>query len=225
MSTDNQKTGINSDEWREGYSSGQKSFFAKNNQTHTQRLEKMNVLSLKKDSQILDIGCGNGNLIAFLEAKGFTDLAGIEPDAELIKEQVSKTELRAGKASSLPWEDKSFDAVLVMAAMHHFETDEELEKSLNEIHRVLKPGGQFSFCEPSNTLTRSVLTKILMSPLSSLFTFSRNKKLMVLDEWDTLNWWLALEKNLPPQLEELGFRILENRREKLKTYLVAKKKA
>jgi len=48
--------------------------------------------------------------------------------------------------------------------------------------------------------------------------------MMVLDEWDTLNWWLAIEKNVPQKLESLGFEIKYIRRESLKIYLVARKK-
>jgi len=176
MNNNNPESKVNSENWREGYFAGQKSFFSDNLKTHLTRLEKMHILNLSKNSQILDVGCGDGNLISYLEDKGFTRLEGIEPDNRLIQNRSCKTELRHGKASDLPWEECTFDAILVMAAMHHFETDEELNKSLIEFYRVLKPGGQFSFCEPSNTLTRNLLTKILMSPLANISQFSRSKK-------------------------------------------------
>ena len=47
----------------------------------------------------------------------------------------------------LPYADKSFDVVIVSSALHIVP---QSEKALQEIKRVLKPGGTFLICNESN---------------------------------------------------------------------------
>jgi len=49
-------------------------------------------------------------------------------------------------ANSLIFEDETFDVVFGSAILHHL----DVEKSVNHIHRVLKPGGKIVFLEPLN---------------------------------------------------------------------------
>ena len=49
-------------------------------------------------------------------------------------------------ANELTFEDESFDAVYGGAILHHL----DIEKTLNHVHRVLKPGGFILFLEPLN---------------------------------------------------------------------------
>lgn len=49
-------------------------------------------------------------------------------------------------ANDLTFEDESYDIVFGGAILHHL----DIEKSVNHIHRVLKPGGKIVFLEPLN---------------------------------------------------------------------------
>ncbi len=49
-------------------------------------------------------------------------------------------------ANELTFEDESFDVVYGGAILHHL----DIEKTLNHVHRVLKPGGYILFMEPLN---------------------------------------------------------------------------
>ncbi len=51
-------------------------------------------------------------------------------------------ELLCEDASSLSFRDSSFDAVFLFGALHHIASWREV---IREVHRVLKPGGVFSF--------------------------------------------------------------------------------
>ena len=52
------------------------------------------------------------------------------------------------EAAELPFEDDSFDLVFGHAVLHHLP---DLERSLREFRRVLRPGGTIAFCgEPSH---------------------------------------------------------------------------
>jgi 2-polyprenyl-3-methyl-5-hydroxy-6-metoxy-1,4-benzoquinol methylase len=96
--------------------------------------------------RILDIGCGRGMLARSLVESGFKVLAtdfsgdathGIDPRIEL---RISASIAEAG------FEDASFDAVVIW---HVFEHLSDPSTALQEIHRVLKPGGRLFIAVPN----------------------------------------------------------------------------
>jgi ubiquinone/menaquinone biosynthesis C-methylase UbiE len=100
--------------------------------------------------RVLEIGCGNGANFP-LYPPGVAELVATDPDPHMLKEARSRAAelgrnitLEQAGAEALPFEDASFDAVvstLVLCSVP------ELDKALNEIRRVLKPGGEFRFVE------------------------------------------------------------------------------
>ena len=67
-------------------------------------------------------------------------MLAVEPLAEMreqLADAVPAAEVLAGSAEALPLPDGSADAVVAASAFHWFDT----EPALEEIHRVLKPGG------------------------------------------------------------------------------------
>lgn len=113
------------------------------------------VKSVKKENpkSILDIATGTGDLaIAMAKATdakitGFDLSAGmLEVGKVKVKEEnlQDQIEMIQGDAENMPFEDNSFDAITVSFGVRNFEN---LEKGLNEIYRVLKPGGKFIILE------------------------------------------------------------------------------
>lgn len=111
--------------------------------------------------RVLDFGCGDGWVSIMLAKKGY-DVYGIDISIELIKKARSiaketnlslnvRFEEMAGE--DLKFQDNYFDAVFGSAVLHH--TDFKL--ALDNIHRVLKPGGIGLFIEPLN---QNILLKI-----------------------------------------------------------------
>jgi tellurite methyltransferase len=100
--------------------------------------------------RLLDVGCGGGrNLIWFLR-NGY-DVFAIDGDAAAVSavhELASRlapslpaSNIRQGALDALPWPDASMDAVLSSAVLH-FATDEDhFERMIEELWRVLRPGG------------------------------------------------------------------------------------
>jgi len=84
-----------------------------------------NHLKLKPTDKILDIGCGTGLSSDFEQ---FT--VGIDPSFGLLK-QNEKPSVQ-GVAESLPFKDRSFDAVVCLTAVHHFDAD----RAFSEMKRV-----------------------------------------------------------------------------------------
>jgi demethylmenaquinone methyltransferase/2-methoxy-6-polyprenyl-1,4-benzoquinol methylase len=70
-----------------------------------------------------------------------------------------KIELTYGDSENLPFQDNSFDAVTVAFGVRNFEN---LDKGLNEIHRVIKPGGHIVVLE---------FSKPIKFPMKQLYHF------------------------------------------------------
>jgi SAM-dependent methyltransferase len=89
-------------------------------------------------SSILDVGCGKGFLLyEFTQIIPDAVVAGIDISAyavEHAKEEV-RTNVRAGSASNLPYDDNSSDLVLSLGTLHNLRNF-ELFSALAEIERV-----------------------------------------------------------------------------------------
>jgi len=99
---------------------------------------------VEKDAHILDFGCGYGRTMAELDAAGFTDLTGIDFSMPLI--QRGKTEFpylnfTAYSGGSVPYEDNTFDAALMLGVFTCLTETKTQAETLLELQRVLKPGG------------------------------------------------------------------------------------
>ena len=98
---------------------------------------------IPSNSSILDIGCGNGrNMTNVVEGREH-QFKGIDSCQEFIDIAVKNgKDVALGDMCQLPFEDNSFDAILSIASFHHLSTPERREKGIQEMFRVLKPGGK-----------------------------------------------------------------------------------
>jgi SAM-dependent methyltransferase len=103
----------------------------------------------------LEVGCGTGfftlnlKLAGVLEEGHVTDLSpGMVQVAQRNARSLGfEVEGRVADAERLPYDDDSFDLVIGHAVLHHIP---DVELSLREVLRVLKPGGRFVFAgEPT----------------------------------------------------------------------------
>jgi SAM-dependent methyltransferase len=106
------------------------------------------LLGRSTDLVVLEIGCAQGRGLVALREFGHTAV-GVEPyePALDVASQFAALhgvdiETAVGVAESIPFGDDRFDLVLAFSVLEHV-TD--LQESLREIHRVLKPGGVFWF--------------------------------------------------------------------------------
>lgn len=95
-------------------------------------------------ARVLDIGCGDAGVVIAIAEQG-AQTAGIELDEKSLErgrlraeEHGVEVDLRSGVAEALPWEDASFDLVILDNVLEHVR---DREKTLAEIRRVLRPGG------------------------------------------------------------------------------------
>jgi SAM-dependent methyltransferase len=97
-------------------------------------------LDAKPSEQILDLGCGDGQLTGRLVSTG-ASVVGVDASPEMLAAARSRgIDAREGSAEALPFADCSFNAVFSNAALHWVR---EQDAMLAEVRRVLRPGGRF----------------------------------------------------------------------------------
>ena len=104
---------------------------------------------------ILDIATGTGDFAIMLSELHPKKIIGLDISEGMLEVGIKKVkeknldgliEMVLGDSEKLPFDDASFDAITVGFGVRNFEN---LDKGLQEIHRVLKPKGIFVVLETS----------------------------------------------------------------------------
>ena len=124
------------------------------------------VARMASAKHVLDVAIGTADLtIAMLRSGKAEQVTGLDLSKQMMaigqqkveKRQLnSKVEFVYGNAQQMPFEEASFDAVTCAFGCRNFS---DLDAGLNEMYRVLKPGGQviiLEFSYPSNPLVRAL---------------------------------------------------------------------
>jgi ubiquinone/menaquinone biosynthesis C-methylase UbiE len=141
--------------------------------------------------KVLDVGCGTGTLaLALKSSVGTGEVHGIDASPEMIevaKEKAAKAgsaiDLQVALIEAIPFPDATFDLVASSLMLHHL-PDDLKRTGLDEIRRVLKPGGRFMAVDFA-AHSRSALGHLL-----SIFGRSRGERMV---------------DKLMPMLEDAGF--------------------
>ena len=107
------------------------------------RLEYL-VRHLRAGERALNIGVGSGALEALALEKGI-EIWSLDPSDRAIgglRERLALGDrARVGYCEAMPFEDGQFDTVVMTEVLEHLDSDVR-EKTLLEVHRVLKPHGR-----------------------------------------------------------------------------------
>jgi ubiquinone/menaquinone biosynthesis C-methylase UbiE len=127
----------------------------------------LELLALRPQDRVLELGCGSGRLVAQVAARVQRGaVVGIEPSPLMLRHARFRNrrfvergllDLRSGDSSDLSaWPSAYFDKVYGLHVVYFWQAP---ERDLAEIHRVLRPGGRFvlGFC-PVDESTRGLET-------------------------------------------------------------------
>ena len=94
-------------------------------------------------ARILDLACGAGRHSAALRRKGY-EVVGADLSLSLLATQPREPLIAGGDMRRLPFRDESFDWILnFFTSFGYFERERENFRVLEELTRLLRPGGRF----------------------------------------------------------------------------------
>ncbi|MFT3894641.1 MAG: class I SAM-dependent methyltransferase [Anaerolineales bacterium] len=104
----------------------------------------------KRDAPLLDLGCGQGFMLKYLQSAGFTNLTGVDISGEQVA--VAKANgfnaIEADVFTYLKENEGQYEVIVAIDIIEHFKK-EELFELLNLVYRALKPGGLFIIQTPN----------------------------------------------------------------------------
>ncbi|ABA21198.1 UbiE/COQ5 methyltransferase [Trichormus variabilis ATCC 29413] len=149
-------------------------------------------LTIEKNTSVLDVCCGSGQATQLLVkySQNVTGLDASPLSLRRARQNVPEANYVEAFAEKMPFPDKQFDVVHTSAALHEMEP-QQLREIIQEVYRVLKPGGIFTlvdFHTPTNPIFWPGLTVFLL-----LF--------------ETETAWQLLKTDLAGLLTEIGFEV------------------
>lgn len=132
---------------------------------HQRFHETIKIAEIKKGDQILDVGGGRGEIAFLASALGAKKIIVIDysPSAIKIVKDFSKKLKHKEKISALimdakklKFKDKSFDKIFFLEVLEHL-YPKEADQVLQEMLRVLKPGGKLIISTGPNKLLMDIL--------------------------------------------------------------------
>ncbi len=165
-----------------------------------QRSRVLDVLGLQPGESVLDVGVGPG-LLTFDMARivGADGLcAGLDVSEAMIAmtnqrcAELPSVDIRVGDATSLPFDDASFDAVV---STQVYEYVAEIDLALREVARVLRPGGRVVILDTD-------------WETAVWATDDRVRQRRILDAWEEHLHDPCLPHSLAGRLEQAGLQVI-----------------
>lgn len=147
-------------------------------------------LDIQPTADVLDLCCGSGQATQFL-LKRSPHVIGLDASPRSLQRaqrKLPQATFVEGWAEAMPFDDRQFNVVHTSVALHEMQPD-QLQQILQEVYRVLKPGGVFAlvdFHSPTNPM---------FVPGLALFLWL----------FETETAWNLLQTDLVQRLTEVGF--------------------
>jgi ubiquinone/menaquinone biosynthesis C-methylase UbiE len=147
-------------------------------------------LQLQENEQILEIGCGAGFAMKQIASlNGSHKVTGLDVSETLLqsaavrnKKAISEKQMTLvhGRVEDMPFSDETFTAVFSIHSVYFWE---DLSKSLNEIERVLSPGGNvlITLCDGKDGEDWGSIKKMMQSELLPIMEQLKFKDVRVLE--------------------------------------------
>ena len=107
-------------------------------------------LPKRKDTAILEVGCGGGRLLHFLKTRKYSNLSGIDisPEQVLLAQQVTNKVAQEDAIESLKVIHNEYDLIIGLDFIEHLNKDEVFDFLVN-CHKALTPNGRIILQTPN----------------------------------------------------------------------------
>ena len=153
-------------------------------------------LTINPNTQILDLCCGSGQATDFL-VKYSQNVTGLDASPLSInraKKNVPSAKYVEAFAEDMPFSNNKFDLVHTSAALHEM-NDEQLRQIIQEVYRILKPSGIFTFVDFHSP------TNPLFWPGFAIFLWL----------FETKTSWNFININMLELLKKVGFKLVNTK--------------
>ncbi|OZH51335.1 SAM-dependent methyltransferase [Hydrocoleum sp. CS-953] len=152
-------------------------------------------LNINQNTEVLDLCCGSGQATNFLvqHSQNVTGLDASPLSINRSKKNVPSAQYVEAFAENMPFSNNQFDLVHTSAALHEMNS-EQLRQIIQEVYRVLKPGGIFTFVDFHSP------TNPLFWPGLAIFFWL----------FETETCWNFINTNLFDLLQEVGFDLVDS---------------
>lgn len=126
---------------------------------------------LRRGNYVLDVGCGTGTMAAMMAQRVGAEgqVVGIDLSPRMIeiatrKAQMAQLTFLQANAEDVPYPDNYFHTVTIIFALHEMPRAAR-GNTLNEIYRVLKPGGRLvvvDYYEPRSWSRRAIVRLLML---------------------------------------------------------------
>jgi SAM-dependent methyltransferase len=131
------------------------------------RLAHLGANRWPRDAHVVELFCGRGNGLRAFARLGFANIEGIDLSPALAAQYAGPGRVLVGDCRKLPYADECKDVLIVQGGLHHLPVlPGDLEATLAEARRVLRPGGLFCAVEPWLTPFLSIVHTICKNPVA-----------------------------------------------------------
>ena len=194
--------------------------------THGQKLKRLGILDLPRTTRILDVCCGEGEMLDMLQGAGFTSVMGLDvaADPQAIQSLSHKPwRYVAGSATQFPFAKDSFDYILCAHSLHHLWPLAQIKALIENARQALKPGGTLALVDHYDSLQLRLALAVLLSPLAKLTNWSRLFREQHLEEKEQLFGYLNEWPQVHAAMIQAGFASAAYRRDLFFFYYTARK--
>jgi ubiquinone/menaquinone biosynthesis C-methylase UbiE len=157
-----------------------------------QRLAEVGAGRWPSDAHVVELFCGRGNGLRALAHLDFTNIEGIDLSPALAAQYAGPGKVVVGDCRKLPYAGESKDVLIVQGGLHHLPVlPADLETTLADARRVLKPGGLFCAVEPWLTPFLSLVHTVCEMPVARRLSGKLDALATMIDhERQTYEQWL-----------------------------------